>query len=153
MSARTWSMYSLDTGVFTGVRFTCRDESLLPANIPHGCGALEGIYNPARMRYDASIGHVVAYTPGPPPDDEWRTWAWDEAVGRYVEVPTPLAQARNARIERDKRLAACDWVTLRAADSGTPVPAAWIAYRDALRAVPEQAGFPGDIQWPTPPSV
>ena len=29
--------------------------------------------------------------------------------------------------------------------------AAWATYRQGLRDVPEQAGFPEDINWPTTP--
>jgi len=29
--------------------------------------------------------------------------------------------------------------------------AAWATYRQALRDVPQQAGFPSDINWPTTP--
>lgn len=153
MSAKTWSMYALDTGVFTGVRFSSRDEGLLQANIPPGCGALEGIFNPARQRYDGQIGEVVAYTPGPPADDQWRTWAWSEEAGRWLEMPTPLALARNARMERDKRLAACDWVVLRAAEQGAAAPPGWLAYRMELRMLPEQPGFPTEIVWPVAPAT
>lgn len=56
----------------------------------------------------------------------------------------------NVRAERDARLAASDWVRLRAADLGEPVPANWLEYRQALRDVTGQPN-PFDIQWPQPP--
>ena len=55
------------------------------------------------------------------------------------------------RATRNERLAATDWVILRAADQGTPVPSEWLAYRQALRDVTEQ-GDPLTIIWPTPPT-
>ena len=62
------------------------------------------------------------------------------------------AQAWGAvRSLRDSLLAATDWVTLRALETGEPVPPDWQVYRQALRDVPEQAGFPYAVQWPTPP--
>ena len=57
------------------------------------------------------------------------------------------------RATRDERLAATDWVVLRAADQGTPVPPEWMAYRQALRDVTEQPGFPEGVVWPTPPDA
>ncbi|WP_202758170.1 tail fiber assembly protein [Delftia acidovorans] len=63
-----------------------------------------------------------------------------------------LAQAWSAvRAERDRRLAACDWVTLRAQEAGEPVPAPWMAYRQALRDITNQPD-PLAIVWPTPPA-
>lgn len=54
------------------------------------------------------------------------------------------------RADRDQRLAASDWVVLRAADQGQPVPPEWIAYRQALRDVTEQDD-PLNITWPQAP--
>lgn len=51
---------------------------------------------------------------------------------------------------RDKKLAESDWVRLRAADLGEPVPQAWIDYRQALRDITDQPD-PLNIVWPTPP--
>lgn len=63
-----------------------------------------------------------------------------------------LAQAWAAvRAQRDARLAACDWVTLRARETGDPVPGRWLAYRQALRDITDQAD-PLAIVWPTPPA-
>jgi hypothetical protein len=57
-------------------------------------------------------------------------------------------QATAVRADRNKRLADCDWTQL--ADS--PVDkAVWATYRQALRDVPAQAGFPWTINWPTQP--
>ena len=57
---------------------------------------------------------------------------------------------RLLRIERDKRLAACDW----RASSDLTISTAWKTYRQALRDVPAQDGVTGldDVTWPTKPS-
>lgn len=59
------------------------------------------------------------------------------------------------RAERDRRLAATDWVVLRAADQGVPPPPEWIDYRQALRDLPqtltEEQILSGEIPWPEPP--
>lgn len=52
------------------------------------------------------------------------------------------------RADRDTLLTACDWTQV----ADAPVDqAAWRAYRQALRDVPEQAGFPSNIDWPVAP--
>jgi hypothetical protein len=57
-------------------------------------------------------------------------------------------QAAQVRSERNALLAASDWTQL--ADS-TADKAAWATYRQALRDVTEQSGFPWTIDWPTQP--
>jgi hypothetical protein len=59
---------------------------------------------------------------------------------------TPMLTA-NGRAERDTLLAASDSMAL--ADRITDE---WRTYRQALRDVPSQEGFPNTITWPTKPS-
>jgi hypothetical protein len=57
-------------------------------------------------------------------------------------------QAKAIRAERNKRLADCDWTQL----TDAPVDAtAWATYRQALRDVTAQAGFPWEVVWPEQP--
>jgi hypothetical protein len=58
------------------------------------------------------------------------------------------AQATQVRAERNSKLAASDWTQL--ADS-TADKAAWATYRQALRDITAQAGFPWTIDWPVQP--
>lgn len=70
-----------------------------------------------------------------------------------AQAPTylPVLQASQVRIQRDTLLGGTDWT------QGTDAPltagkiAAYKTYREALRNVPQQAGFPGTIAWPTEP--
>ncbi len=50
----------------------------------------------------------------------------------------------NARAERNAKLAETDWT----ASSDVTMSDAMKTYRQALRDVPEQSGFPTDITWP-----
>ena len=54
------------------------------------------------------------------------------------------------RQERDIRLAECDWT--QANDSPLKAASAWTTYRQSLRDVPKQSGFPHTVTWPTKPS-
>jgi len=78
-------------------------------------------------------------------------WRWETAAQRWQAVATPAALARDIRARRAKLLNACDWVVSRAAEAGQPVPPEWAAYRQALRDVPLQPGFPDAIEWPALP--
>lgn len=57
-------------------------------------------------------------------------------------------KSKEVRKDRDTRLSDTDWTQV----ADAPVDkAAWATYRQALRDVPEQAGFPYDITWPSKP--
>jgi len=59
-------------------------------------------------------------------------------------------QAKAVREDRNRRLAETDWTQL----ADAPVNAqAWATYRQALRDVTAQAGFPWDIAWPEKPTA
>lgn len=56
--------------------------------------------------------------------------------------------AASARSQRDTLLTQTDWTQV----ADAPVDkAAWAAYRQALRDVPQQIGFPTTITWPEKP--
>lgn len=57
-------------------------------------------------------------------------------------------EAALVRAERNQRLAASDWTQLADAPVDDLV---WAVYRQALRDVPNQPGFPVTIIWPTQP--
>ena len=58
----------------------------------------------------------------------------------------PLPTAVEVRAKRDELLASSDSMAL--ADRITD---AWRTYRQALRDVPAQSGFPTNVTWPTEP--
>ena len=57
-------------------------------------------------------------------------------------------QATNVRRNRTEKLKDCDWTQI--ADS-TADKIAWATYRQALRDITSQAGFPWTITWPDAP--
>ena len=60
-------------------------------------------------------------------------------------------QAKSVRASRDALLAECDWVAIKAFETGTPVSAELATYRQALRDITTQAGFPWTVEWPVQP--
>jgi hypothetical protein len=72
----------------------------------------------------------------------------DQAELEYEQAEEVNAQAHRVRTERNARLFASDWTQL--ADS-TVDKDAWAVYRQALRDVPSQEGFPWNVIWPDQP--
>ena len=57
--------------------------------------------------------------------------------------------AANVRSQRDQKLKDTDWMGL----SDVTMSTEWATYRQALRDIPSQAGFPHTITWPTEPGA
>ena len=66
-------------------------------------------------------------------------------VAPYVE---PTVTADQARQQRNTLLAACDWTQVADAPVDQSV---WAIYRQALRDITVQSGFPTAIIWPAKP--
>ena len=94
----------------------------------------------------------------------------EEAAGaeaaRIAEHNSPEARAARVRAERDRRLASCTWIIERhrdQLDNGEATTLseeqyqAWQTYRQALRDLPQQPGFPWEgpddpaCPWPDEP--
>jgi hypothetical protein len=77
--------------------------------------------------------------------------SWAEEIVK-IEISDEQYQAniancaQNVRADRDRMLASCDWTQL--ADASAPNKEAWATFRQALRDVPLQEGFPFNVQWP-----
>lgn len=61
-------------------------------------------------------------------------------------------KASEVRAERDRRIAETDWIVIKNLELNQNVPGVWEVYRQALRDVPSQAGFPDNVTWPVKPS-
>ena len=98
-----------------------------------------------------------------PKPDEYDSLAWRLIDDEFVNVngawmlpykleALPLEDAqRNIRSRRDSLLAECDWVVIMHTEKGTNIQMEWEVYRQALRDITAQAGFPYEVTWPTKP--
>jgi len=74
-------------------------------------------------------------------------------VGDRFVMPeniVPSLTAEQARAERERLLNITDWTQL--ADVPAETQEKWRKYRQALRDVPAQSGFPDKIKWPKEPT-
>jgi len=59
--------------------------------------------------------------------------------------------ADGVRTLRDAKLKESDWRVIRSAETGVALDSTWATYRQALRDVSTQEGFPHNVVWPTKP--
>ncbi|WP_082743658.1 MULTISPECIES: tail fiber assembly protein [unclassified Burkholderia] len=84
---------------------------------------------------------------------EWKCDVDEPDIGSLLsraEELRPVLVAEKVRARRDSLLAASDWTQAPDVPAGTREK--WTAYRSALRDIPNQPGFPFDVEWPEAPT-
>lgn len=71
-------------------------------------------------------------------------------VWQLQELPEEQAEV-NIRAERNRRLIECDWTQLEDSPLNADGKLAWALYRETLRMIPQQVGFPYNVTWPPKP--
>lgn len=94
--------------------------------------------------YDSETQRIVRITPVPPGQDFVEYQVVD--ITYTDEFLTAAAITK-----RNERLLKSDWTQLPDAPLTALQVAAWRTYRQELRDVPEQAGYPRTINWPVKP--
>jgi hypothetical protein len=67
------------------------------------------------------------------------------------DPPSPDALAQAARARRKQLLTDCDWTDLNDNPLSPDERETWAEYRQALRDISDQPGFPQEIDWPVEP--
>lgn len=78
----------------------------------------------------------------------------NEHTADIAALDTERVAAEERMIIRAKRyvlLSESDWTVMPDSPLTTDKKAEWATYRQALRDIPAQSGFPNDITWPTAP--
>lgn len=70
----------------------------------------------------------------------------DEQIQAFDE-----SVASDARAQRDRLLGQSDWIVVMHTEKGTNIPFEWELYRQSLRDITDQAGFPHSVNWPVKP--
>jgi Phage tail assembly chaperone protein len=127
-----------------------------------GVGLLQDLYEKTDQASDGSV--VVEVTEEPDPTDFDLTkkiqisttpvlkntkWVLEKTIvsktSQELQQDT-LIKSIEIRTARNNLLQSCDWTQL--ADATDFTKAAWKNYRQQLRDLPDQAGFPWTVTWP-----
>ena len=119
----------------------------IPKNIEFARQALEELLPelPSPLTYGLNYDEINFFGSDiqKPPKEEF------EAKLQELIDAQPLKELRQ---ERNKRLAECDWVVIRATSTDTPVPEEWKTYMQTLRDLPANTEDPANPVWPTAPT-
>lgn len=114
---------------------------------PHGYGIYDFASQPTLGRYEKA----VEVLPVRDARGIWmQTWAVEPMTAEEIEQ-IDAQQATTVRNERHFKLFRSDWTQLADAPLTTDQKAAWAVYRQQLRDIPEQTGFPWEVVWSIQP--
>ena len=130
-------VYQTDYDGFYQCETVADIDPLDPSNflIPAGC-----VTQPPPSVSDGFVAQLV--------DGSWIV-VEEPVIEEEVEETDPLSEEDYIRFERDMRLGWCDWTMMP--DTDDAHREAWIAYRQALRDLTSQPGFPDNVVWPKQP--
>lgn len=124
---------------------TCEND-LTEYDIPDGCSVYYGEVSIVTQYHD-----IATNTPaekGARPSDgytfNYTTKSWEPDTGYLIY---------KIGVVRLQKLQESDWTDTASAPTrlGQTLYAQWQTYRQALRDIPEQSGYPLNVVWPTPP--
>lgn len=99
---------------------------------------------PTLTRYQTSAMQGAIQVEG-----KWYTNWVAVDMGDEAKAALDIRQAEAVRSDRNRRLQETDWEVVRAIESGNSVSQELSTYRQALRDIPLQSGFPWEVDWPT----
>ena len=80
-----------------------------------------------------------------------QTWEITDQNPQEI-IKTDDVQKKKIRDQRKARLVESDWTDLPNTPMSSEKKTEWIGYRQSLRDIPSQQGFPWDVIWPNTPS-
>jgi len=81
-------------------------------------------------------------------EGQWFTKYSVSDMDDEAKIALDALQASSIRTQRNTKLSECDWTQVADAPVDKEV---WAIYRQALRDITQQDGFPWDITWPDAP--
>lgn len=102
---------------------------------------------------DADYSQVVVEVPPVLSGSNYQqTWEVQDAPAEVITLRTEKKSEEMRQI-RNQLLAASDWTQIPDAISAGANQAQWSEYRQQLREITSQPGFPWDVTWPEKPAV
>lgn len=155
-----YSEYRLSDGTFTG-KILEGDMQALAMNILNGMGILQGEFNPDIDRVDLlrtipiiASGSVKQRYQNKP-DNPFVRWDKDIEQWKDFRSQEQILEMAGDVIKRKRLqlLVDSDWTDTLSAKArlGESTYSEWQTYRQALRDITKQSGYPLDVTWPVPP--
>ncbi len=101
--------------------------------------------------YDRATHKLEEGTPALVSGTWTQVWNVTELTSDELAAATALKESQ-VRSLRNEKLAACDWTVLTDSPLTTAKKTEWKTYRQALRDISADSGFPASVTWPTEPS-
>jgi hypothetical protein len=114
------------------------DFSFYAQNQPYVMGYFDA------LEYYVANETAVRFPPQP------ANTVWDWTTKQWV--PDPTTAIFEMTRKRETLLVGSDWTQIPNGPLTLEKKEAWATYRQALRDIPEQSGYPLNIVWPTPPA-
>lgn len=124
------------TPEFLALQVSSGEVGLMNIEQPHTQYLENGVLHPMGPRPDTN--HIFNYT--------IKQWVDARSEQQKLDDATHLALTR-----RSSELAASDWTQIPNNPLSPALQQQWATYRQALRDITEQPGYPLTIDWPTPP--
>lgn len=115
----------------------------IDSQIQSGESYLEGSIDD--LAYYIANGVAVAIPAQP---DQYSVF--DFTTKQWVQNQTMAVS--DVTLKRQKLLYASDWTQIPNGPLTTAQQSAWATYRQELRDIPAQSGYPFNVIWPTPPT-
>jgi hypothetical protein len=121
-----------------------------PKSVPDATLAAYGVYSvtvEAPPIYNASTQKIAENAHPTDVNGQWIVgWTITDMSPDELVAKASALEA-DVRMQRDRLLAASDWMAL----SDVTMSPAWVAYRQELRDITKQVDFPDNIVWPKEP--
>lgn len=101
--------------------------------------------------YINTSGQIVEISPQPTSEHTWN-WTTKQWENLVTEEQRKSKAASLILAQRKDLLDSTDWIVVKAMDTGTPIPQLWQTYRQELRNITNQTGYPYQVTWPTKPT-
>lgn len=140
-------LYTNFKTLFPSVTFS--DIATSTETEPYWYGVFEWAYPPENLEYTKSFDDVGVTKHE---DGVWRnTFVMRNATAEEIENKTKY-KAEQERHRRYILLRRAEWTQMPDNNLSVVEKQAWAEYRQKLRDVPQQLGFPWVIDWPVPPT-
>lgn len=123
-----------------------------PASMPDESLAEWDVY-PVQSAPGPNADHTKTVTKGMPElvDGKWtQTWIVADATAEEIAIRIE-EMAQSIRTQRNQMLSDSDWTQVDDTPLTNTAKQEWAIYRQALRDITKQDGFPASITWPVQP--